>query len=173
MKNALNARTSFTAAQIQDSVLQQRLSLEERAEKQEIASYKLENSYIGYLGKAIEPLVKPLGYDWKIGIAVLTSFAAREVFVGTLATIYSVGNDEEETIKERMAAEVNPATDEPLFNLGSGISLLLFYAFAMQCMSTLAVVKRETNSWKWPMAQLVIMSTFAYLVALVAFQLLK
>ncbi|MGB5377463.1 nucleoside recognition domain-containing protein, partial [Muriicola sp.] len=126
-----------------------------------------------YLGKAIEPLVKPLGYDWKIGIAVLTSFAAREVFVGTLATIYSVGNDEEETIKERMAAEVNPATDEPLFNLASGISLLLFYAFAMQCMSTLAVVKRETNSWKWPMAQLVIMSTFAYLVALVAFQLLK
>ncbi len=154
-------------------MLQQRLSLEERAEKQEIASYKLENSYIGYLGKAIEPLVKPLGYDWKIGIAVLTSFAAREVFVGTLATIYSVGNDEEETIKERMAAEVNPATDKPLFNLASGISLLLFYAFAMQCMSTLAVVKRETNSWKWPMAQLVIMSTFAYIVALVAFQLLK
>ncbi len=172
-ENALHTRNSFTAAQLQDSLLQQRLSLEERAEKQEIASYKLENSYIGYLGKAIEPLVKPLGYDWKIGIAVLTSFAAREVFVGTLATIYSVGNDEEETIKERMAAEVNPATDKPLFNLASGISLLLFYAFAMQCMSTLAVVKRETNSWKWPMAQLVIMSTFAYIVALVAFQLLK
>ena len=133
----------------------------------------MENSYIGILGKGIEPIVKPLGYDWKIGIAVLTSFAAREVFVGTLATIYSVGNDEEETIKNRMAAEVNPKTKEPLFNLASGISLLLFYAFAMQCMSTLAIVKRETNTWKWPAAQLVFMSAFAYIVALVAYQVLK
>lgn len=145
----------------------------ERATYQEIAGHKLENSYMGYLGKAIEPLVRPLGYDWKIGIAVLTSFAAREVFVGTLATIYSVGSDEEETIKNRMAAEVNPITKKPLFNLASGISLLLFYAFAMQCMSTLAIVKRETNSWKWPMLQLVIMSVFAYLVALLAYQILK
>lgn len=127
------------------------------------------------MGKAIEPMVKPLGYDWKIGIAVLTSFAAREVFVGTLATIYSVGSDDENTntIKQRMAAEVDPQTKEPLFNLASGISLLLFYAFAMQCMSTLAVVKRETNSWKWPAAQLVFMSLFAYLVALIAYQILK
>ena len=148
-------------------------ALEERAERQEIASFRLENSYIGNLGKTIEPLVKPLGYDWKIGIAVLTSFAAREVFVGTLATIYSVGNDEEETIKNRMAAEINSETEEPLFSLASGISLLLFYAFAMQCMSTLAVVQRETNSWKWPLAQLSIMSTFAYLIALVAYQFLK
>ena len=130
---------------------------------------------MGYMGKAIEPVVKPLGYDWKIGIAVLTSFAAREVFVGTLATIYSVGSDDENTntIKQRMAAEVDPKTKEPLFNLASGISLLLFYAFAMQCMSTLAVVKRETNSWKWPAAQLVFMSLFAYLVALIAYQILK
>ncbi len=172
-KEAIITTPSLQPDQLQDSLKQQLISLEERAEKQEIAGYKLENSYIGFLGKAIEPLVKPLGYDWKIGIAVLTSFAAREVFVGTLATIYSVGNDEEETIKQRMAAEVNPVTKEPLFNLASGISLLLFYAFAMQCMSTLAVVKRETNSWKWPLAQLVIMSTFAYLVALVAYQLLK
>jgi len=119
------------------------------------------------------PIVKPLGYDWKIGIAVLTSFAAREVFVGTLATIYSVGSDEEDTIKHRMAAEINHQTKEPLFNLASGISLLLFYAFAMQCMSTLAVVKRETNSWKWPAAQLVFMSVFAYIVALIAYQILK
>ncbi len=172
-EDELKDSPSLKPNQIQDSLQQHRISLEERAVKQEVAGYKLENSYIGFLGKAIEPIVKPLGYDWKIGIAVLTSFAAREVFVGTLATIYSVGNDEEETIKNRMAAEVNADTDEPLFNLASGISLLLFYAFAMQCMSTLAVVKRETNSWKWPLAQLIIMSTFAYLVALIAYQLLK
>jgi ferrous iron transport protein B len=145
----------------------------ERAIAQEIASYKLEHSYIGYAGKAIEPIVKPLGYDWKIGIAVLTSFAAREVFVGTLATIYSVGNDEEETIKNRMAAELDSTGTKPLFNLASGISLMLFYAFAMQCMSTLAIVKRETNSWKWPMYQLIFMSAFAYIVALGAYQILK
>ncbi|WP_378180784.1 ferrous iron transport protein B [Aquimarina sp. SS2-1] len=140
---------------------------------QKIASYKLEYSFIGYAGKAIEPIVAPLGYDWKIGIGIISSFAAREVFVGTLATIYSVGSDEEETIKNRMAAEVNPVTGAPLFNLASGISLLLFYAFAMQCMSTLAIVKRETNSWKWPMVQLIFMSVLAYSVALVAYQILK
>jgi ferrous iron transport protein B len=145
----------------------------QRAKAQEIASYKLEHSYIGYAGKAIEPIVRPLGYDWKIGIAVLTSFAAREVFVGTLATIYSVGNDEEETIKNRMAAELKENTKKPLFNLPTGVSLMLFYAFAMQCMSTLAIVKRETNSWKWPLLQLVFMSIIAYLVALGAYQFLK
>ncbi|MAZ29138.1 MAG: ferrous iron transport protein B [Cytophagaceae bacterium] len=138
-----------------------------------IASYKLENSYIGYMGKGIEPMVQPLGYDWKIGIAIVSSFAAREVFVGTLATIYSVGSDEDETIKNRMAGEINPVLGGPLFNLASGVSLLLFYAFAMQCMSTLAIVKRETNTWKWPMLQLVFMSGFAYIVALVAYQVLK
>ena len=158
---------------LHDSLDVQSEALRERAKSQEIASYKLEHSYIGYMGKAIEPIVRPLGYDWKIGIAVLTSFAAREVFVGTLATIYSVGNDEEQTIQNRMAAEVNPKTEKPLFNLASGISLLLFYAFAMQCMSTLAIVKRETNSWKWPMGQLVFMSAFAYIVAFVAYQGLK
>jgi ferrous iron transport protein B len=147
--------------------------LEEKARIQEIASYKLEHSYIGYMGKTIEPLVQPMGFDWKIGIALITSFAAREVFVSTLATIYSVGNDEEETIKNRMAAEVNEQTKKPLFNLASGIALLLFYAFAMQCMSTLAIVKKETNSWKWPLLQLVFMSTFAYLIALIAYQVLK
>jgi len=138
-----------------------------------VASQKLENSYIGYMGKGIEPLVQPLGYDWKIGIAIVSSFAAREVFVGTLATIYSVGADDEKTIKSRMAGEVNPILGGPLFNLASGISLLLFYAFAMQCMSTLAIVKRETNTWKWPVLQLVIMSGFAYIVALAAYQVLK
>ena len=140
---------------------------------QKIASHKLEHSFIGITGRTIEPLIRPLGYDWKVGIAIVSSFAAREVFVGTLATIYSVESDNEETIKERMAAEKNVILGGPLFTLASGISLLLFYAFAMQCMSTLAIVKRETNSWKWPMLQLVIMSAFAYIVALVAFQFLK
>lgn len=139
-----------------------------------VAAYKLEHSYIGIIGKAIEPAVQPLGYDWKIGIAIVSSFAAREVFVGTLATIYSVGSDEEEeTIRNRMAAEVNPILGTPIFNFASGISLLLFYAFAMQCMSTLAIVKRETNSWKWPLWQLVIMTLIAYVVALGAYQWLK
>ncbi len=149
----------------------QNLSAEELHQK--IASYKLEHSYIGLTGRAIEPAIRPLGYDWKIGIAIVSSFAAREVFVGTLATIYSVGSDQEETIKNRMAGEINPILGGPLFNFASGISLLLFYAFAMQCMSTLAVVKKETNSWKWPMLQLIIMSGFAYVVALIAFQVLK
>lgn len=156
---------------LQDSIEVLTQELSERAVAQEIASYKLEHSYIGQAGKAFEPLVKPLGYDWKIGIAVLTSFAAREVFVGTLATIYSVGSDEEETIKNRMAAELDD-DGNPLFNLASGISLMLFYAFAMQCMSTLAIVKRETNSWKWPMLQLGFMSVFAYIIALIAYQIL-
>ncbi|MFH6602817.1 ferrous iron transport protein B [Maribacter algicola] len=168
-KNGHNISDSVIA----DSLTIRRSELVSMAINQEISSFKLENSYIGIIGKTIEPIVKPLGYDWKIGIAVLTSFAAREVFVGTLATIYSVGSDEEETIKHRMAAEINSQTKKPLFNLASGISLLLFYAFAMQCMSTLAIVKRETNSWKWPVTQLVFMSLFAYIVALVAYQILK
>jgi ferrous iron transport protein B len=139
-----------------------------------VAAYKLENSYIGKLGKFIEPAIKPLGYDWKIGIAVLTSFAAREVFVGTLATIYSVGDtDNEETIKNKMQAETDVKSGNKIFNFASGISLLLFYAFAMQCASTLAVTKRETNSWKWPLGQLIFMSAFAYLVAFLAYQILK
>lgn len=170
----VNNRTQTLKVKVfRDSVQALTTDLKERARAQEIASHKLEHSFIGYAGKAIEPIVKPLGYDWKIGIAVLTSFAAREVFVGTLATIYSVGSDEEETIKNRMAAELDESGKKPLFNLASGISLMLFYAFAMQCMSTLAIVKRETNSWKWPLLQLAFMSVFAYLVALAAFQILN
>jgi ferrous iron transport protein B len=139
-----------------------------------VASYKLENSYIGIMGKTIEPAISPLGYDWKIGIAVLTSFAAREVFVGTLATIYSVGDsDNEDTIKNKMAAEINPVTGKKIFNFASGISLLLFYAFALQCASTLAITRKETNSWKWPVGQLIFMSGFAYIVALISYQILK
>lgn len=140
-----------------------------------IASFKLENSYIGIIGKTIEPVIQPLGYDWKIGIGIVASFAAREVFVGTMATIYSVGShgEEENTIKEKMKNEVNSITGKPIYTFASGISLLLFYAFAMQCMSTLAIVKKETNSWKWPIIQLLFMSGLAYLVSLTAFQFLK
>jgi len=142
--------------------------------KDKVAAYKLENSYIGIMGKAIEPAISPLGYDWKIGTAIISSFAAREVFVGTLATIYSVGdNDNDNTIKNKMGAEINPETGAKIFNFASGISLLLFYAFAMQCASTLAITKKETNTWKWPLAQLVFMSGLAYIVALIAFQILK
>ncbi|MBP4138975.1 ferrous iron transport protein B [Flavobacterium geliluteum] len=139
-----------------------------------VASQKIENSYIGIMGKAIEPAISPLGYDWKIGIAIISSFAAREVFVGTLATIYSVGNsDNEATIKSKMQEEINPETGHKIFNFASGISLLLFYAFALQCASTLAITKKETNSWKWPAMQLVFMSGLAYFVALFAYQILK
>ncbi|OYQ42490.1 ferrous iron transport protein B [Flavobacterium cyanobacteriorum] len=140
-----------------------------------VAAYQLENSYIGIIGKTIEPVIRPLGYDWKIGIAIVSSFAAREVFVGTLATIYNIGSSDESeaTIKERMNAEVNPATGKKVFNLATGVSLLLFYAFAMQCISTLAITKKETNSWKWPLIQLFGMSSFAYLVSLIAYQLLR
>ena len=141
---------------------------------QKIASYKLEHSYIGIAGKSIEPAIRPLGYDWKIGIALLSSFAAREVFVSTLATIYSVEDDANSTtIKQRMEKEVDPLTGQKRFSFPVGMSLLIFYAFAMQCASTLAVVKRETNSWKWPILQLIGMTAFAYLASLITFTLLS
>ncbi len=141
--------------------------------EQKIASYKLEHSYIGKLGKFIEPAIRPLGYDWKIGIGLITSFAAREVFVGTLATIYSVGVDDETTLKEKMRKETHSDGVTPVFTFATGISLLLFYAFAMQCMSTIAIVKRETNGWKWPLIQMFGMTGFAYVIAFLAYQLLK
>ncbi len=137
--------------------------------EQKLSAYKLEHSYLGYIGKGIEPIIRPLGYDWKIGIAIVSSFAAREVFVGTLATIYNVGDSEEETIKNRMSAETY-SDGTPVFNLASGLSLMMFYAFAMQCMSTLAIVRKETNSWRWPAVQLVVMTVIAYLGALATFQ---
>jgi ferrous iron transport protein B len=139
----------------------------------QISAFKLENSYIGITGKFIEPTIEPLGYDWKIGIALLSSFAAREVFVGTLSTIYSVGSDDEavETIKQRLAKEINPKTGKKRYDLPLGLSLMVFYAFAMQCMSTLAVVKRETNSWKWPMLQLVFMTGLAYVSSFIVFNI--
>ena len=142
--------------------------------QQKIASAKLENSYIGIMGKSIEPAIKPLGYDWKIGIALITSFAAREVFVGTLATIYSVEADDENTttIKQKMASEVNE-TGGKLFNFPVGMSLMIFYAFAMQCMATLAIVKRETKSWKWPLIQLFGMALLAYVSSFLTYQILS
>jgi ferrous iron transport protein B len=139
-----------------------------------IAAFKLENSFIGVMGKAVEPAISPLGYDWKIGVAIISSFAAREVFVGTLATIYSVGGrDNETSIKDKMQAEVDPDNGQKIFGFATGVSLLLFYAFAMQCASTLAVTKKETNSWKWPLVQLIFMSSFAYIVALITYQILS
>ncbi len=150
-------------------------SLNKEEIDQKIASFKLENSYIGIMGKTIEPVIKPMGYDWKIGIALISSFAAREVFVGTLATIYNVGSDDEDTatIKERMNAEINPDTGKKRFNFATGISLLLYYAYAMQCIGTVAIVKRETKSWKWPIIQLVFMGLLAYISATMAYQFLS
>ncbi|WP_299106216.1 ferrous iron transport protein B [uncultured Tenacibaculum sp.] len=172
---ASHGPSSFTNAEknVVENIDNQQLAKEELEKK--VASAKLENSYIGIMGKAIEPAVTPLGYDWKIGIGLITSFAAREVFVGTLATIYSVESDDEDitTIKEKMAAEINPNTGKKRFNFATGISLLLFYAFAMQCMATLAIVKRETKSWKWPLIQLVGMGLLAYISALIAYQILS
>ncbi|WP_407947440.1 ferrous iron transport protein B [Pedobacter riviphilus] len=140
-----------------------------------VATEKLENSYVGILGHWIEPAISPLGYDWKIGIGLITSFAAREAFVGTMATIYSVdgGDEDTTTIRERMSASVNNRTGLPVYTFATGISLMLFYAFAMQCMSTVAIVYRETKGWKWPVIQLAYMTAMAYVAALVAYQLLK
>ena len=139
--------------------------------QRQVESFKLENSYAGKFGHLIEPVIKPLGYDWKIGIALITSFAAREVFVGTMATIYSIGADNQATIKSRMKAEVNPETGLPVYTTAVAFSLLVFYAFAMQCMSTLAIVYKETNSLKWPLIQLAYMTGLAYFSSLLVFQL--
>ncbi|MEQ9306259.1 MAG: ferrous iron transport protein B [Marinoscillum sp.] len=145
------------------------------AYKQEVSSVSLSNSYIGILGHAIEPAIRPLGYNWQIGIALITSFAAREVFVGSMATIYSVGEDfdNEETLLDRMRSEKIRSTGEPVYNLASGLSLMIFYAFAMQCMSTLAIVLRETKNWKYPFIQLIYMTSLAYIAALITYQILK
>jgi ferrous iron transport protein B len=138
-------------------------------------SEKLEASYAGHIGKFIEPVIRPLGFDWKIGIALITSFAAREVFVGTMATIYSVGSENSsnfEAIRERMKNEIDPRTGTKVYSAATAFSLMLFFAFAMQCMSTLAVVRRETKSWKWPLIQLGYMTGLAYLISLIVFQVM-
>ncbi len=149
----------------------QNTAILEKHRKQEL----LENSYAGILGKSIEPLITPLGYDWKIGIALVTSFAAREVFVGTMATLYSVGDDDQENslrLREKMQT-AKKADGTKVYTLATGVSLMIFYALAMQCMSTLAIVKRETRSWKLPLIQLIYMTGLAYLMSLLAYQLLK
>jgi ferrous iron transport protein B len=159
-----------------ESYVQAETGLAEGSEQfqRQVEAYKLEYSYAGIFGKFIEPAIRPLGYDWKIGIALITSFAAREVFVGTMATIYSIGSvGDESTIKARMKKEINASTGKPRYDLATGFSLLVFYAFAMQCMSTLAIVYRETKSWKWPLLQLIYMSVLAYLSAFIVYQVLS
>jgi ferrous iron transport protein B len=138
----------------------------------ELQTAKLEHSFAGIMGHAIEPFIRPLGYDWKIGIALITSFAAREVFVGTMATLYSVGNadDTDLTLREKMHL-AKRADGTPVYTLATGLSLLIFYVFAMQCMSTLAVVKRELRSWKYPVIQFTYMFLLAYVSAFVVYQL--
>ncbi len=134
---------------------------------------KLENSYLGKIGHQMEPIIAPLGYDWKMGVGILTSFAAREVFVGTLSTLYSLGDDAEETtVMEKMRNDVKP-NGEKVFSFATGVSILLFYAFAMQCISTIAVVYKETKSVKWTVIQTIGMTGLAILASFVAYQLLK
>lgn len=148
-------------------------NLQEEEIENKAAAVRLENSYAGMFGKTIEPLIEPLGYDWKIGIAIITSFAAREVFVGTMATIYSIGSDpdDETTIKNRLREEINPDTGGPMYTPAVALSLLMFYAFAMQCMSTLAVVYRETKGWKYPILQFIYMTALAYIASWVVYNL--
>lgn len=161
MENALSEATEQAASQ----------NLDETATANLIASKQLEASYAGHFGKFIEPAIRPLGFDWKMGIALITSFAAREVFVGTMATIYSIGSEEDEfAVRKQMASEIRPETGKPVYDMPTALSLLIFYAFAMQCMSTLAVVKRETNSYKWPLIQFFFFSALAYLGSLLAYQ---
>jgi ferrous iron transport protein B len=164
---------SFERAEARATTEAEARGLDEEQTDNLVSSYQLESSYAGKFGQAIEPAIRPLGYDWKIGIALLTSFAAREVFVGTISTIYSIGEEENvSTIKDKLMSEKD-ADGNPFFTPARAFSLLIFYAFAMQCMSTLAVVRRETKSWMWPLAQLVYMTGLAYVAAFITFQLMK
>lgn len=170
---------SDTFGKAEKIVTERHVQQETSAEQLEnaIAEYELEHSYIGIIGRTVEPVFRPLGYDWKVSIAVLTSFAAREVFVGNLAVLYNLGADldvEEDggRIVDTLAKEKR-ADGTPVYSFAMGISLLLFYAFAMQCLSTVAITKKETNSWKWTVFQLVFMTGFAYIVSLAAYQILK
>lgn len=156
---------------LQSSSKYQQANVQKQQEQQ--SALLLSESYIGHFGRFIEPAIQPLGYDWKIGVALLSSFAAREVFVGSLATIYAVGDDtdNQKRLIQKLRAEKNTA-GEPIYSLATGLSLLIFYVFAMQCMATLAVVRRETNSWRWPLIQLVFMGVVAYTCALIVYQML-
>lgn len=149
-------------------------SLGEEEQEQQIASTKLQNSYIGHFGQFIEPVIKPIGYDWKIGVSLITSFAAREVFVGSLSTIYSVNSESEDnsTLMQKLNKEKN-SDGTKVYSLATGVSLMVFYVYAMQCMATLAVVKRETKSWKWPISQVIVLGIIAYSLAYLSFILLS
>jgi ferrous iron transport protein B len=138
--------------------------------QKQFLSEKLQYSYAGILGKTIEPVIKPLGYDWKIGIALITSFAAREVFVGTMATLYSVEESDDSSLRAKLNAAVHE-NGKKVYTLPAALSLMIFYALAMQCMSTLAIVKRETKSWKWPVFQFIYMTSLAYGMSLLIYQL--
>ncbi|GAA4395202.1 ferrous iron transport protein B [Nibrella viscosa] len=155
-------------------VRQENTTAPKAALENEVAAQRLEYSYAGHFGHFIEPAIKPLGYDWKIGIALLSSFAAREVFVGTMSTIYSIGDagEDSQTIRDRLRSERNPDTGGPMYTPALAFSLLVFYVFAMMCMSTLATVYRETKSWKWPVVQLAYMSALAYLAAFLVYQIM-
>ncbi|WP_177761484.1 ferrous iron transport protein B [Flavobacterium sp. I3-2] len=160
------AESIITEKHINDNLTEAQLA-------DEIAGYQLETSYIGKIGQTIQPVFAPLGYDWKVSIAVLTSFAAREVFVGNLATLYNIGSsgEDEDMIIGKMRTQVRE-DGSPMFTLGTGVSLLLFYAFAMQCISTIAITRKETNSWKWTIVQVVFMTVLAYISAMLAYQIL-
>jgi len=165
-------RRENAITEIQQAATAENWSPEEVESK--LAAADLENSYIGIFGKAIEPAIRPLGYDWKIGIALISSFAAREVFVGTMATIYAISDpDNESRIKDQMKADINPLTGDRTFSFAVAMSLLIFYALAMQCMSTIAVVYRETKSWSWPILQFVFMTGLAYILSFIVYQVLK
>lgn len=151
------------------ALIQQQPAQKDSLEKH-LSAEKLQNSYAGILGKSIEPVITPLGYDWKIGIALITSFAAREVFVGTMATLYSVEETDDTSLRQKMAAATH-ANGTKVYTLPAAFSLMIFYVFAMQCMSTLAVVKRETRSWKWPVFQFIYMTGLAYVLSLIVYQI--
>jgi ferrous iron transport protein B len=143
---------------------------QQAALEKQFKSEKLQNSFAGILGKSIEPVITPLGYDWKIGIALITSFAAREVFVGTMSTLYSVEDADNSTLQEKMA-NAKHEDGSKVYTLPAALSLMVFYVFAMQCMSTLAIVKRETKTWKWPIVQFIYMTGLAYLMSLLVFHI--
>jgi ferrous iron transport protein B len=162
----------MTAAEAEATNIAQQKNLDETATADLVAAYRIEASYAGHLGKFIEPAIKPLGFDWKIGIALITSFAAREVFVATMATIYSIGStNDEATIHDRLAEARNPQTGAKVYTAATAASLLIFYVFALQCMSTIAVVRRETGGWKWPIVQFTFMGLLAYLGSWAVFNL--
>ncbi|NME71372.1 ferrous iron transport protein B [Flammeovirga aprica] len=165
--DSIDDATAKAEVELQD------LNLDEVASADYVASKQLEASYVGILGKTIEPVFRPLGFDWKISIALVTSFAAREVFVGTMATIYSVGSAEDDItpLRQKLSSAINPVTGENEFTKATAYSLMIFYVFAMQCMATLAVVKRETKGWKWPLVQFTYMSALAYFGALIVYNI--